>query len=348
VERDEARLLEFEDRFRYLGLVSFCRRRHLRPTPAVALATVLVVSFEAVLVLPSTTWSTLVDVAVTVAGLLAGLGAIVALQRLERRVERSWGRFLAEAGFLFVPPGIIAVVDSVSVGAEIFALHALLLSFYLLEERSGASHVVRWAIRFAAMNLRGSWRSLWRAVPLLTVVLLAMFLAGETWQLSARLGWANTTAFMVLVCVVGASTGASSRPGTEQLRRSERANITALTAVATSVVAVGAAVVFAAFLVAVGALLTDAELLEMWVGAPVAHVELNAWVQLTLSVPLVQVAAVMGPVAALVFSATLGSDETFRKIAADALDAEIEEAVSQRACYLEMLDADSSAQLGSC
>ena len=335
-------LEEYERRFREAGLVSFCRRPHLRPTTALVLLSMAVVAGEALVYL---------DLPVLGAGMIGlivaisvGLAGIV-LQRLEHRVDRPFARGLTEMGFIIGPACGVGVALNWGDAVEIAAANLVLLVAYTLEERLGVRFVVAWAARFAWRNLREGWRSLWRTVPLLAVVLLALFFASETWQVAARAGW-----WTLLVIGGGLAGGAMligglsfegfGGEGGDGLRRSERVNISALAAVATGVFSAMAAAAFAVLLFAMGALLMTRDMVGGWTGLEVSALELGAPVQITLTWELVKTVALIASVAAFVFSATLGSSETYRNLSAEALRGEMQSLLQDRSDYLKEFELE--------
>lgn len=317
--------------FRHAGLVAFCRRRHRWSTPLQVALVVLATLVEGLVLFDEPEAGVGVAVAV--------LAVVAAVQQLERHAQRRMFRPLTETAFVSAMPLALTLTGDMAQARDLAVVHAALLAAYLAEERGGASHLVRWSVRFAWSKLRRSWRSLWRAVPVLAVVLLSMFLAGETWQIAQAISWYNLAVIVVLCTLVGASTAAGVRTPVSGLKLAERWNVALLSAFSTGAVAVASAVVFAVFLAVVGALLLDATLLTAWIGTPVAHFKVDLLVTFTLSEPLVKVACLVASIAILVFSTALGTDEAYRKIAAEALDDEIATAISRRSGYLTALAA---------
>lgn len=326
----------FERRFRAAGLVSFCRRPHLRPTTSLVLLAAAVVAVEAVLYLD------LPSGAVLFGSLFAAFCAALSglfLQRLEYRVDRPFARWLAESAFVVVP-AVPAVLRAGWVpGAEVVVLNVSLLAAYVLEERLGLRFVFVWAARFAWANLREGWRSLWRTVPLLALVLLALFFAAETWQVAARAGAGGLLVFAALfvgfaMLIGGLSFGAVDASG---LRRVERFNVAALAAVATGVFSVLAAAAFSVVLLVMGVLLVRVDVLESWLGRGVSAVEFDFLVTFTFSWELVATVTLVAAVAVFVFSAALGSSDVYRDLSSDAVRAEIEPLLRDREEYLRLL-----------
>lgn len=276
---------EFEDRFRSSGLVSFCRRPHLRPTTFLVFLSAAVVAVEAVLYLRFSSELVVVGSAVVaVSALLAGMF----LQRLEYRSDRPFARWLTETAFVVVPAVVVGGVSDWMSGAEVAALNVCMLVSYALEERLGLRFVLAWAARFALSNLRVGWRSLWRTVPLLSLVLVALFFAAETWQVAANAGVGGLllcafTLVALSMLIGGLSFGSIEAAGVHVFRRSERYNIVALAAVATGVFSFLAAAAFSVVLLLLGVLLVHVDVLESWLGRQVSAVEVEFVATLTFS-----------------------------------------------------------------
>jgi len=260
------------------------------------------------------------------------------LQRLEYRVDRPFARWLAEFGFVVVPAVPVVLRSGWLAAAEVSVLNASLLAVYAFEERLGLRFVLVWAARFAWANLREGWRSLWRIVPLLALVLLALFFAAETWQVASHAGpgglfvfGLSFTGFSMLIG--GFSFGATGYTG---LRRSERFNVAALAAVANGVFSVFAAFAFSVVLLVMGVLLVRVDVLEAWLGREVSAVEFDFLVKLTFSWELLATVSLVAVVAVFVFSAALGSSDAYRDLSTDAVRAEIEPLLRDREEYLRL------------
>ena len=331
----------FEEGFRAAGLVSFCRRPHVRPTVFIFFAAAFVLAIELVLALPSDSWTLAPRLAIgALAATLAWWAARV-LQRVEYTVSRPATRLLAEGTFLLVPPAVLLLFADLSTVFSVALVNLGLLFFYVVEESMGLRFVLRWAVVFAWRRLRGTWRTTLRAVPVLTVVLFAMFAAGETWQIANNISLANFASLgllLLLGTILAANTGLQT---SHSLLRKERVNITALASVATGTVAVATALAFAGFLLLVGSLVVDEGLLLEWVGE-VPSAKLDLVVSLTLSLVHVKIALLMGALAGFVFSAALGGNESYRELSNEALQAEVSSALKNRESYLYILEHGAS------
>lgn len=279
---------------------------------------------------------------------IAASGAGVVQRRLEHRVERPAARGLAEGGFVLAPAVIAGVVGNWGDAFEVGVLNAALLAGYGIEERLGARFILTWAVRFAATHLRAGWRSLYRAVPLLTVVLLALFFAAETWQVAARASWATLAILGALLAagtmLLGGLSSTDLIEGSEGgLRRAERWNIAALAAVATGTLSTMAAGAFAILLSILGALLMPQAVVESWTGVADAGIYLTGPVAIGFGVALGKTVLLISTIAAFVCSATLGSSEAYRALSAEALRDEIDGLLHERERYLALVAETASA-----
>lgn len=342
----EPSLSSYEEKFRAAGLVSFCRRPHLRPTTALMFLAAAVVAVEAVYYLHLSPGG-------TVLGLLLAAGAAVTagvlLQHLEHRVDRPVARGLTEAGFILIPALIAGIVGNTGDAFEVGLINGALLVAYVLEERLGVRFILSWAFRFAGRNLRAGWRSMYRAVPLLTVVLLALFFAAETWQVAASAGWGTLGIVIALMgggtmILGGVSLGGFDNVGPSDLRGAERWNIAALAAVATGVFSAMAAGAFALLLSVMGSFLIPKSVVEAWTGVEDAGVYLTSPLAFGVGVSLLKTVVLIASIAAFVCSATLGSSEAYRELSAEALCEDIEGLLQERAKYLELISNQASEQ----
>lgn len=343
-EDREAVLATYEARFRAAGLVSFCRRPHLRPTTALLFLAAAVVAVEAVYYLPLPDGGRILGLLLAAA---AAGGAGIVLRHLEHRVERPAARGLAEGGFVLAPAAIAGIVGNWGDAFEVGVLNAALLAGYGLEERLGARFVLAWAVRFAATHLRAGWRSLYRAVPLLTVVLLALFFAAETWQVAARASWATLSILGALLAagtmlLGGLSLTDLTDGSRDELRETERWNIAALAAVATGTLSTMAAGAFAILLSILGALLMPQAVVESWTGAADGGIYLTGAVSVGFGVALGKTVLLISAIAAFVCSATLGSSEAYRALSAEALRDEIDGLLHERERYLALVAETAS------
>ena len=328
---------EYEDEFRRAGLVSFCRRAHLRTVQAIILLGSIVVCLEIVLLMPQKSWAFEARILSGVAVFVLGYFVARTLQNLEHVVKKAAGRYLTETGFVLAPFFLMWGIGGLIPAVEIASLNLLLLVFYIIEEKLGTRFVLSWAVRFAYNRLRGTLRATWRTVPVLTVVLFAMFGAGETWQISSGLSVVGFIALILLLTIGALAAGAGGGGKYTNLRKAERVNIWALGAVSTMVVAFVGAFLFSVFLLIMGSLLVNRDILESWTGSSSIGFEINIGLRLTMTVAHLKMAALMGAIAGFVFSTTLQGNETYRALSNEALDQEIQNSVNKREEYLEVL-----------
>lgn len=339
LEDRETALSAHEARFRAAGLVSFCRRPHLRPTTALLFLAAAVIAVEAVYYLPLPDGGRILGLLLAAA---AAIGAGVVLRRLEHRVDRPAARGLAEGGFILAPAVIAGMIGNWGDALEVGILNAFLLAGYGVEERIGARFVFVWAVRFAATHLRAGWRSLYRAVPLLTVVLLALFFAAETWQVAVQASWPTLAILGALLAggtmLLGGLSSTDLTAGSKDgLHTVERWNIAALAAVATGTLSTMAAGAFAILLTVLGALLIPQAVVESWTGIEDVGIYLTGPVSVGIGVALGKTVLLISAIAAFVCSATLGASEAYRALSTEALRDEIDGLLRERERYLALV-----------
>lgn len=341
------------------GLPSFSRTRRVRSPRLMALLAVSVVLAEIAVLAPSKEWRWYWDV-LAVVGSIAGAGvAFLLLRHAPVRAMRGVGRKAGEVVLVFGVGALLAVLDSVRVGVEVLALNAVLVAMVLVDERFGFLLVLRRAFWIATGEARGAARHMQRSVPVLVVVLLSLFLAGETWQIAEAAPVGNLVLVTGLLLGFGVVTAASrSRWVSEEtdgaalsgtpaeglelgpvvpMGRAERWNLAGIVGLATACLAAGAAVLFAGLLSVLGVLLVPRELLATWLGGEVDVFSIGGAVRLTFSRELLKITVLMSGVAALVFCVSLLSDDSFRDSAQQALEDDVRQALAVRRAYLHAL-----------
>lgn len=341
------------------GLPSFSRTRRVRSPRLMALLAVSVVLAEIAILAPSKEWRWYLDVLAVAGSIVGAAVAFLLLRRAPVRAMRSVVRKAGELVLVFGVGMLLAVLDSVRVGAEVAVLNALLLAVVLVDERFGFLFVLRRAFGIAAGEARGAARHMQRSVPVLVVVLLSLFVAGETWQIAAAAPVGNLMLVTGLLLGFGVVTASSrSRVVSEEadttalvgtpaeglelgavvpMRRAERWNLAGIVGLATACLAAGAALLFAGLLAVLGVLLVPRDLLATWLGGEVDVITLGSVVRVTFSLELVKITTLMSGVAALVFCVSLLSDDSFRDSAQQALEDDIRQALAVRRAYLHAL-----------
>jgi hypothetical protein len=363
VERPVA---EVENWFVRNGLPSFVRRPRRRPATTVSVLLAVLAAFEVAVVAPDPDWPWWLDVAVAVVGMFAAVVGLSLAGRLKARVGgRGAGRWVSEVGFVLVPVAVVAVADGNLLHvAEIFVVNVAVLAGLVVDDRTGVVAVTRWATRYAWSELAPAVRRLARSVPLIAVVVLALFYTGEVWQVAATIDGANLAVVCALLAAAGvgfavvqaraglgeeraadpvllvADTPAAQWPiGPDvPLARDERANVAVLLYVAQASTVAIAAGLFGMLVIAFGAFAIPVEVLTSWIGSdPTIWVRFDGVVSFAVTRELAVTGALVAGFTSLVFAVSLTGDDEFQLVIRRSLATRLAVALAVRSAYLHAL-----------
>jgi hypothetical protein len=341
------------------GFPSFSRTRRVRSPRVMGLLAGSVMLAEIAVLAPSKDWRWYWDVLAVISSLCGAGVAFVLLRRAPVGAMRGVVRKAGEVVMVCGIGALLAVVDSVRVGLEVAALNAALVLVALSDERFGFLFILRRGVGIAVGEAKSAARHMQRSVPVLVVVLLSLFVAGETWQIAAGAPIGNLVLVTVLLMVFGVVTASSrSRVVSEEtdvtalsgtpadgmtlgaavvMTRAERWNLAGIVGLATACLATAAALLFAGLLAVLGVFLVPQELLATWIGGEVDAVTFGGAIRVTFSFELLKIITLMSGVAALVFCVSLLSDDSFRDSAQHALEDDVRQALAVRRAYLHAL-----------
>jgi len=281
--------------------------------------------------------------------LLAALGVVNRLRgrpvvSLPRRVGRP-----ELAAFVLVPallPGLIS--GHWGIAALTALANALLLLLILGVVGFGLISILRWALTRLLDELSRSLGLLVKAVPLLMIFSLILFLTPELWQVFAGLPDASLAILVGLFVALGsgfllarlpqevAGLEAEAGGGGPPLRGRQRVNVGLVLFVSQSLQVLLVALAVAAFFVLFGLLTIDAAIIANWTREP-AHVLFEFRLggrTAEMTTELIKVAGAIASFTGLYFAISMLTDELYRREFLAQITDEMKRTFELRAEYL--------------
>ncbi len=254
------------------------------------------------------------------------------------------------AGFVLIP----ALLPLISGGQIVSALvtaagNAFLLALIYGIVGIGLLSILRWAGRRVVAQLAASLVLLTRAVPVLLIFMIVLFINTEMWQVFSDVSDPALIGVIALFCGLGSVFIASRLPkevralerdvGVEPaLRRRQRFNVGLVMFVSQGLQVLVVSLLVGLFFVAFGALAITPHVVEVWLGEPPRAIAGQAW----LSVELVKVSSALAAFSGLYYAISVLTEATYREEFLDDLETSLRETFSDRARYLD-LRADREA-----
>lgn len=347
-------LKHLEDRFRRAGLPLFIAGRSAatdvfnRAVPFMGL--VFLVEIMGALNLD---WSIAANIAAVLAALALMLAGIAAVNRSRGRAAAAIPEDIGSlelAAFILVPAVLPAVFGGQWVSALVTGVaNALLLVAVLGIVGFGLASILRWTLKRLVGQVRASLGLFARAIPLLMLFAVVLFVNTEMWQVFADLGLVSMLILISLFVVLGSSFLVARLPrevldlereasqDAPPLDRSERANVGLVMFVSQSLQVLTVALAVGAFFVAIGMLIIDAEVMRAWIqtdGEVVVDFTVAGEVPLYLTAELVKVAGAIAAFTGLYFAISIMTDDVYRREFLEELSAEMRSSFRDRAEYL--------------
>jgi hypothetical protein len=303
-------------------------------------------------------WSPLANVAAVLGGLAILLaGVSIANRRRGRRslaIPEEVGR-LELAGFV-VLPALLPVVFGGQVTSALVtaAVNVALLELAYLVIGFGLLSIVAWAVRRLAGQLATSLLLLARAIPLLLLFAVVLFVNTEMWQVFSGIDDASLVAVGGLFVAVGTLFLVARLPrevatlerdagAGPPLDGRQRLNVGLVMMIAQALQVLVVSAATGVFFVALGLLIVSPEVLDQWVGHT-GHTVLDetvAGVHVHLTEELLRVASAIAAVSGLYYAIATLTDATYRAEFLDEVTAEMRETFRARAEYLELVSASA-------
>ena len=352
---DDKRLEAFERKFRRAGLPLFIEDFSAATDVFNrALPLLILVFLGEVLGAVQLDWSLLANVASVIGGLVILLLAIGAINRLQ---GRGFTVLIADVGrpeltvFVIVPALLPLIFGGQWESALVTVLGnvALLLLIYAVIAY-GLFSILRWVGARLAQQILVSFTLLTRAIPLLLIIVLIVFVNQEMWQVAASVSVAGLIMLGALFVFLG--TGflfvrlprevriLETEVGDEQwpLNRRQRRNVSIVLFVSELVQVLTVSILLGGFFIVFGALSVTAEVREIWIGS-VGNVLLTFDLfgqQIDITEELLRVAGALAAFSGLYFAIAMLTDATFREEFLDELTEEMKDSFRARREYLAL------------
>ena len=351
----DPRLREYERRFRRAGLplwiegYSASRDVFNRAVPLLAL-----VFFGEMLGATSLDWSLGANVAAALGGLaiLIAAGAVVnrARGRPALALPEEVGR--VELGAFVVLPALLPLAFGGQWRSALVtaAANAALLGLIYAVVGYGLLSILRWALARLLSQLVSSLALLTRAIPLLMIFSVVLFLTTEMWQVFSEASVASLVILAVLFIALGTSFLIARLPGEvrslereaggaeAELDRRQRLNVGLVMFVGQALQVLFVSLAVGAFLVVFGTLLVDSGVLESWIGSS-GHVLLSIdflGYDGIVTEELLRVSGALAAFTGLYFGISMLTDDLYRREFLDGLTSEMRETFRARAEYLRL------------
>jgi hypothetical protein len=360
-ERVDDDLVRYERQFRRAGLPLFIEDWSAR-TDAFnrafpLLALVFVVELLGAMDLD---WPVGLNLA-AVAGATALAGAAVALANRRRgRPAIGVPEHLGPAelaGFALVPAALPLVFNGQVQSAVVtLVVNLAVLGVVALGFGFGIGAILVWAVRRLAGQLTQSVALLARALPLLLLFAVVLFINTEMWQVFGRMEDASLVAtglllFLVVLAflavriprevrVLELGVARGSGRAVEPLRRPQRANVGLVMLISHGLQVLVVTAAITAFFVALGMLVITADVTEAWIGTPGRVV---SWSPPDLGVPLrithelLRVSAAIGALSGLYYAISVLTDSAYREEFLDELMDQMARTFEARSAYLALV-----------
>ena len=220
----------------------------------------------------------------------------------------------------------------------------------------GLVSILRWTLGRLVGQLRASFELFARAVPLLMIFSVVLFLTNEVWQVFTTVEPAALAILTGLFVLLGTSFLVARLPREVRalereadaeappLDRRELVNVGLVMFVSQALQVLFVSLAIGGFFVALGVLAVDSAITEDWTGAaPNVLVEFDLFGhQAILSEELLRVAGAIAAFTGLYFAISMLTDDVYRREFLEELTSEMRESFCKRAEYLKLRGARSA------
>ncbi|MCK9249455.1 MAG: hypothetical protein M0P31_10845 [Solirubrobacteraceae bacterium] len=318
-------------------------------------------------------WSWVANVAAVAGAVGVALVAVAAVNRMRGRPaltvpeDLGWPEL---AAFVVVPALLPLVFNGQTTSALVTAAVNLgVLALVALGYGLALGSILVWASRRLVHQLAATVGLLARAVPLLLLFAIVLFVNAEMWQVFAPMSGGSLVAIGLLLAVVALAFLAVRLPrevreleraaaedprvaAAPPLRRSQRLNVGMVLLVGHGLQVLVVSVAITGFFVLFGMLAIDEDVVAAWTAEGGGRVLLGldttiAGVPVRLTEELLRVSAAIGGLSGLYFAISVLTDSAYREEFLDELTDEMRETFVVRADYLALRAAEGSGADGS-
>jgi hypothetical protein len=214
----------------------------------------------------------------------------------------------------------------------------------------GLTSILRWTIGRLLGQLRASLDLFARAIPLLMIFSVVLFLTVEMWEVFSDLPTASFVGLTLLFVILGTSFLAVRVPREVKsierevaaeappLERGEQANVGLVMFVSQALQVLSVSIAIGGFFVAVGVLAIDLDQTQAWIGGdPDVLIEFDLFDHsAVLTAELLRVAAAIAAFTGLYFAISMLTDDVYRREFLEELTSEMRESFRDRAEYLRL------------
>lgn len=300
-------------------------------------------------------WSPGANVAAVAGALALMLGGIAAVNRSRGRAAVAIPEDIGPlelAAFVLVPAVLPLVFGGQWVSALVTAAaNAVLLLLVLGVVGFGLASILRWTLVRLLGQVQASLGLFARAIPLLMLFAVVLFVNTEMWQVFADLGAATMAILIALFVGLGSAFLVARLPQEVRelerqasaeappLDRAERVNVALVMLVSQALQVLTVALAVGAFFVAIGMLIIDADVMRAWIetdGEVILDTTIADEVPLLLTTELVTVAGAIAAFTGLYFAISIMTDDVYRREFLDELSDEMRSSFRERAEYLSL------------
>jgi hypothetical protein len=344
---------DYERRFRRAGLPmlveDWSAREDVWTRASPVLALVLIVE---VLLAANHNWPVWANALVLLGAAAALVAAVALLNRLRRRPAFALPEDVGvvELGGFVAIGGVLQLIGGQTTSAWVVcAVNAGLLLLLYGWFAYGLASILRFTGRRVGEQLAAAVGLLARAIPLLLLFSVVLFLTTEMWQVFAGMNDATLGATGALLVVVGSTflvvrlpreVGRIERDVTPgpTLQPRQRVNIGLVLFVTQALQILLVAVAVGAFFVAFGALAVSPDATKSWIGSEgrqLLSVSLGD-IHLRVTVELLRVSAAIAAFSGLYYSVAALTDSTYREEFLEELTGDLRSVLADRVAYLEL------------
>jgi hypothetical protein len=346
-------LAAYERRFRRAGLPMLVEDRSAREDVWTRASPVLALVLIAEVVLAGNLdWPVWANALVLV-GATAAVGAVVAgVNRVRKRPAFALPDDVGalELAAFVVIGGLLQLIGGQTTSAWVVVLGnlALLLVLYVWIAY-GVASILRFTGRRIGEQLAAAVDLLARAIPLLLLFSVVLFVNTEMWQVFAGMDGATLTAAGALLAAVGSAfLGVRLPREVDRIERDvaagprlelrQRINVGLVLFVTQALQIVLVAVAVGGFFVAFGALVISAEVIESWTGTggrQIVSLALGG-IDVRVTFELLRVSAGIAALSGLYYSVAVLTDSTYRQEFLEELTDDLRTVFADRALYLDL------------
>ncbi len=303
-------------------------------------------------------WSVVANIAAVLGSLAIVLGAVALTNRARGRAVLAFPESIGRAElavFVLVPAALPLIFGGQVTSALVTAAGNLLLLAVIYGVLAyGLVSIVRWAARRLAGQLGRSVLLLARAIPLLLLFSVVLFINTEMWQVFAQMDDASLAAIVALLVLVGTAFLVGRIPREVEiiereaggdgppLDRRQHFNVGLVLFVSQALQVLVVSLAIAGFFTAFGLLAISDQVLDAWIGTANGTRVLGIGdftvlgVRVHLTQELLRVAVAIAAFSGLYYSIAVLTDSTYREEFLEEVTGEMRQTFADRAAYLRL------------